>query len=79
MPLVHIDPADGCDMRMGNYLGSGVLAPIGMSARTNSLGIRHPTVVPTNFEAATAKQSAPAADTDTAASDVDTTVASDRS
>ncbi len=37
-------------MRMGNYLG---LKPEGvtvMAARESSFGIRHPTVVPTNFE-----------------------------
>ncbi|MFC7041596.1 hypothetical protein [Halonotius sp. GCM10025705] len=35
-----------------------------MSASTDSLGIQHLTVVPTNFEAATAEQTQPRGDTD---------------
>jgi len=40
-------------MRMGNYLMVWTLYAGTMSASTDSLGIQHLTVVPTNFESAT--------------------------
>lgn len=39
-------------MRMGNYLGVWTERIVVMSATESSFGIRHPTVVPTNFEPA---------------------------
>lgn len=39
-------------MRMGNYLGVRTDRLCVMSATQSSFGIRHPTVVPTNFEPA---------------------------
>ncbi len=37
-------------MRMGNYLGVWTERIVVMSATESDFGIRHPTVVPTNFE-----------------------------
>jgi len=53
-----------CDMRMGNYFMVWTLSADTMSARTDSLGIQHLTVVPTNFESATAKEPQPTGDSD---------------
>jgi len=51
-------------MRMGNYFMVWTLSADTMSARTDSLGIQHLTVVPTNFESATAKEPQPTGDSD---------------
>jgi len=53
-----------CDMRMGNYLMVWTLYADTMSASTDSLGIQHLTVVPTNFESATAEEPQPTGDSD---------------
>ena len=53
-----------CDMRMGNYLMVWTLYAGTMSASTDSLGIQHLTVVPTNFESATAEEPQPTGDSD---------------
>ena len=37
-------------MRMSNYLGVKLECIIVMAARESNFGMRHPTVVPTNFE-----------------------------
>ena len=50
-------------MRMGNYLFVWRLHHTVMSASTETLGIQHLTVVPTNFEPAT-ESSQPAVDDD---------------
>jgi len=62
MLCVHILSGAACDMRMGNYFSVWRLHYYGMSASTDSLGIQHLTVVPTNFESAAAEQ--PTADSD---------------
>jgi|GEM_PF-535327 len=51
-------------MRMGNYLMVWTLYAGTMSASTDSLGIQHLTVVPTNFESATAEEPQPTGDSD---------------
>lgn len=51
-------------MRMSNYLPVWQLYSYVMSASTDSLGIQHLTVVPTNFESATAEQPEPTVDDD---------------
>ena len=51
-------------MRMSNYLSVWQLYSYVMSASTDSLGIQHLTVVPTNFESATAEQPEPTVDDD---------------
>lgn len=37
-------------MRMGNYMWVGPIVVVVMAARSQQVGIRHLTVVPTNFE-----------------------------
>jgi len=37
-------------MRMGNFLGMGLVATFVMAARRQTLGMQHRTVVPTNLE-----------------------------
>ena len=37
-------------MRMGNYMCTGLILLFVMAARSQQVGIRHLTVVPTNFE-----------------------------
>ena len=51
-------------MRMGNYLMVWTLYAGTMSASTDSLGIQHLTVVPTNFESATTEEPQPTGDSD---------------
>lgn len=73
MSCVHILSGVACDMRMGNYFSICWLYPYAMSASSDSLGIRHLTVVPTNFESATAEQPQPTADSDDTDDSDDTT------
>mgnify|MGYP006272777995 CR=1 FL=1 len=50
MPTTHGPTADRCIMRMGNFMCPGDIGLPVMAARPRRTGIRHLTVVPTNYE-----------------------------